>query len=122
MLTPVLPAQVEKASGASALNTPEAVEGLKSLVQVANEEQNLQREALATLLLRISLFLPVYLEKKRRIPSDSRWYRLVHQQKVWYLSEESVVTSAAQAQISLHPDMKPDQRWVEKELLSLQSR
>ena len=100
----------------------EAVEGLKSLVEVANEEQNLQREALATLLLRISRFLPLYLEKKRRIPSDSRWYKLVPQQRVWYLSEESYVTSAAAAQTSLLPDMKPDQRWVETELLSLQSR
>jgi transposase len=77
---------------------------------------------LSTLLLRISLFLPRYLEKKRRIPSDSRWYKLVPQQKAWYLSEESYVTSATAAQTSLRPDMKPDQRWVEKELLSLQSR
>src|SRR6266487_3917579 len=98
----------------------EAVEGLKSLVEVANEEQNLQREALATLLLRISLFLPRYLERKRHIPSDSRWYKLVPQQKAWYLSEESVVTIAAETQTSLRPDTKPDQRWVEKELLSTQ--
>jgi len=100
----------------------EALQGLRSLVEVANEEQNLQREALATLLLKISLFLPTYLERKRRIPSDSRWYKLIPQRKEWYLSQDSVVKIATEAQTSLQPDMKPDQRWVEKELLSLQSQ
>lgn len=100
----------------------EALQGLRSLVEVTNEEQNLQREALATLLLKISLFLPTYLERKRRIPSDSRWYKLIPQRKEWYLSEDSVIKIATESQTSLQPDMKPDQRWIEKELLSLQSQ
>lgn len=98
----------------------EAMQGVRALVEVAHGEDHLQREPLSNLLSKTLVFLPIYLERKRRIPSDSRWYRFTPHYKGWYLSSYTSVELATRTQTGIQPEMKPDPYWVEEELLDVE--
>jgi hypothetical protein len=97
----------------------EALNGVKVLASVAQEEANNDEESLSTLLLKICVFLRTYLTTKRRIPSDSYWHARIPQYADWYLSSEHAVHLATQTQTDIQPKMEPDSLWVEKELFGL---
>lgn len=97
-----------------------ALEGIKALVAIAHQEDHLKREPLARLLSRIITFLSGYIQARRRIPTNSRWYPLVPQHKVWYLADDSAVGIATSTSTHLQPELKPDHRWIEKALLDLE--
>lgn len=98
----------------------EVIGGIRALVEVSHEESHLRREALSNLLAKILVFLPIYLERKRHIPSNSRWYRFTPHHKEWYLSSYTSVDLATRTQTGIQPEMKPDPHWVEEELLDVE--
>ena len=98
----------------------EAMQGVRTLVEVSHEEDHLQREPLSNLLSKISVFLPIYLKRKRCIPSNSRWYRFTPHHREWYLSSYTSVDLATKTQTGIQPEMKPDPHWVEEELLNVE--
>ncbi|MCZ7673802.1 MAG: hypothetical protein M5U34_45130 [Chloroflexi bacterium] len=98
----------------------EVINGLKILVEIGHEERHLQRKALATLLVKLQVFLSIYLERKRFIPSDSRWYKFVPHHQEWFLSPYHAINLATQTQTALQPEMKPDPNWIEKEIFDLE--
>ena len=96
----------------------EAVKGLKALVKVCHEEDHLRQEPLMLLFSRALVFLSVYLERKRCIPSNSRWYKLAPHHQAWYLSPYHSVDLATKTQAEIQPEMKPSPHWLEEEILS----
>jgi hypothetical protein len=103
------------------MQATEVLRGIGDLVDVAEAEQKLRKESLSATLVRISGALDGYLCMKRLIPSDSAWFPRRPQYRSWYLSSSSSVGMATQTETSPPPEMKPDNYWVEIELLRLLS-
>jgi len=97
----------------------DAVQGIQALVTIAHEEPYLQREALSTLLSKLAIMLPFYLQRKRAIPTDSCWWNTIPEHKDWYLSDSSEVSMATATRTTLQPKMKPDTLWLEKEIINI---
>lgn len=97
----------------------DTIKGLEALIAECQDEEHLRREPLKLLFSRLSVFLPIYLRRKRLIPTKSRWYRQVAQHKAWYMSPHHSVEVATKTQTDIQPELKPFPKWVEEEIFDL---
>jgi hypothetical protein len=99
-----------------------ALRTLDTLIRFAQQEQVLRGRPLLALALRSLWFMDEYLQQRRRIPSDSRWFKLTARYQEWYLADSTTLQLATSTMTALSPQMEPDPHWFEDDLLDMVER
>jgi len=97
----------------------DALGTLSSLVDFGIDPVKLSGQQLLDIAMFTGGLMSYYLEKKKQIPSNSRWFATKQEHPNWLLTEESTITMALNTGTSLQPKDIKDQLWFEVECLDV---
>ena len=92
---------------------------LESLVDFGAEALKLSDEQMTVIVRAVAGLLVFYLDKKKRIPSDSFWYRQKVQHKNWILTDAIELTLSLNTGRGLDPNNVKDRIWFEQKCLDI---
>ena len=92
---------------------------LDTISDIAANEQHLQGKPFTELSARLLNFLIVYESKKKRIPTNSKWYQEVFKHIDWYRSDHSSVQVAHETGTAIQPKRVADNEWLENRTLPI---
>jgi len=95
----------------------ETLTTLGTMLTFTRNEKELRGDSLVRLATNLLILLPLYLDVKRRIPTDSRWFTQVPRYPDWYRASGTQLEIVTMAEESLGPAFQTDHYWVERRLL-----
>ncbi|MBL8030895.1 MAG: hypothetical protein JNK33_01030 [Candidatus Doudnabacteria bacterium] len=100
-------------------NAKEALESLSDLVDFGIDPIKLSGAQLRDIVKFTGGLIAYYIEKKKQIPADSKWFATRYQHQNWLLTDESAITMALNTGTSLEPKDIRNQNWFEEQALEI---
>ncbi len=97
----------------------EALATVRELVELCNEEKHLQTEAVQSIAAQLLHLVRDHAECKKRIPTNSRWFKFVPKHREWLLQDYTRVSVALSTGTPLEPDYVPDPLWFESDIAEI---